>query len=57
MATFFFRFNKKKHQNDWFVKAAREMDMELEEDKLYPLLLYPVYDSIITILTFINNRE
>ncbi|KAL5017190.1 hypothetical protein ScPMuIL_006779 [Solemya velum] len=29
-----YRFNKKKHQNDWFLKAAREMDMELDDDQL-----------------------
>ena len=28
---------KKKHQNDWFVKAAKELEVDLDEHKKYPL--------------------
>ena len=29
--------SKKRHQNDWFVKAAQELDVDVDEDKKYPL--------------------
>ena len=29
--------SKKRHQNDWFVKAAKELDMDLDEHSKYPL--------------------
>jgi len=32
----FFRFNKKKRQNDWFVKSAEEAGVDLDEETLYP---------------------
>lgn len=38
---FFFslhRFQKKKRHNDWYKKAAEDMDIELDEDELYPFL-------------------
>lgn len=31
------QFEKKKHKNEWFQQAAKEMDLELEEDQVYPL--------------------
>ncbi|XP_029639932.1 ATP-dependent RNA helicase DDX24 [Octopus sinensis] len=31
------RFDKKKHENNWFRKTAEEMDIELDEDNLYDL--------------------
>lgn len=34
---FFFRFEKKKRQNNWFIKAANEMDIELDDRHLYPI--------------------
>lgn len=35
----FYRFDKKKHENNWFRKTAEEMDIELDEDNLYPFCL------------------
>ena len=32
-----YRFNKKKHQNDWFRKAAEEIGVDIEDENLYPL--------------------
>eukprot|EP00106_Octopus_bimaculoides_P007601 XP_014775043.1 PREDICTED: ATP-dependent RNA helicase DDX24-like [Octopus bimaculoides] len=31
------RFDKKKHENNWFRKTAEEMDIELDEENLYDL--------------------
>lgn len=36
----YWRFNKKKRQNDWFEKAAKEMDMLIDDEELYPLQSY-----------------
>lgn len=33
----YFRQVKLKKENSWFEKAAKEMDMDLDEDQLYPL--------------------
>lgn len=45
------RYEKKKRQNNWFVKAAQEMDMELDDSHLYPLfftrLFYKLISSIV----------
>ena len=30
---------KKKHTNDWFIKAAKELDVDLDEDLVYPFIL------------------
>lgn len=34
---YFIRFNKKKRQNDWFIKAAEEIGVDIEDEGLYPL--------------------
>lgn len=32
----YFRFNKKKRNNDWFVKAADEAGIDIDDAQLYP---------------------
>lgn len=33
---------KRRKQNSWFEKAAREMDIDLDEQELYLLLIVPL---------------
>ena len=37
VALYFFRLKKKKIKNNFFIKAAEEMDMIIDDDRLYPL--------------------
>lgn len=50
----YWRFNKKKRQNDWFEKAAKEMDMLIDDEELYPLQSYfpCVYQMLYTLTDF-----
>lgn len=35
-----FRTDKVKVQNSWFLQAAKDVDMILDEDELYPFIFY-----------------